>query len=170
MTGKKRNLYVLAANIFIFFFVIMFQISGAVDISIKTATPLVILPLLTAYAIFYSLPSCAVAGIVAGACLDGITNGAYCFNTITLFLISVAVCLAANNLFNKNIQSAVALSLITSAVYYLLLWQFFYAWGVPVEQSLRYLLSYALPSAVYTALFIFPFYFIFKFFEKYKAY
>lgn len=170
MTGKKRNLYVSAANIFIFFFVIVFQISGAVDISIKTATPQILLPLLTAYAVFYPLPSCAVAGIVAGACLDGIVNGAYCFNTIVLFLISAAVCLAANNLFNKNIQSAVALSLITAAIYYLLQWQFFYAWGVPVGDSLGYLLSYALPSALYTAVFIFPFYFIFKFFEKFKAY
>ena len=168
MTGKKQNFLVLAANILIFFFVIVFQVSGAVDISIKTATPLVILPLITAYAVFGSLPACAVAGIIAGACLDGVANGAYCFNTITLFLISVAVCLAANNLFNKNIQSAVALSLITSAVYFLLLWQFFYAWGVPVKDSLGFLLSYAMPSTLYTALFIFPFYFIFKFFEKHK--
>ena len=170
MTGRKHNPLITVANIFIFFVVIIFQISGAVDISIKTATPILLLPLLTAYAVFNPLTYCAIAGLVAGACLDSIANGAYCFNTIALFLLSVAVSLAANNLFNKNIRAATALSFITSGLYYLLLWLFFYAWNMPEGDSMRFLLSYALPSAVYTAIFIFPFYFIFKAFEKRKTY
>lgn len=165
MPRKNRPL-IITADILLFFFAILFQITGIPDITIKTATPLLLVPMITAFSVYSSLPAAAVTGFVTGACLDGMASGTYCFNTIVLMLTGVAVYLTANNLFNKNVQSATALSLITAGIYFSLKWLVFYAFGVSVQDSMEYLLSFALPSALYTSLFIFPFYYLFRYFNK----
>ncbi len=152
----------------LFFVIIIFQTTGAADISIKTASPMLPIALITAFSCFSSMRFCVIAGLVTGACIDSVAGGTYCFNTLLFLLMAVLVNLAANNLFNKNIRSAAALSLLTSGFYFMMLWLFFHAIGRSAQDSLSYLLIYALPSAVYSAVFIFPFYFLFKYLEKKK--
>ena len=163
----KKNKWLLnIANILIFFFVILFTISGVVDISIKNATPLVLIPLITAFSIFNSVGKSVFAGIIAGACLDSVQVGTYCFNTLAFLILAVLVYLVANNLFNKNIQSAVTLCLIVSVLYFVAKWGIYFTVGLNMKDSAEYLLSYALPSAVYSTAFIIPLYYLYRFFEK----
>lgn len=163
---KNNKWLLLSANICLFFLIIIFTLSGVIDISIKNATPLVLLPLVTAFSIFNSAGKSAFAGFIVGACLDSVQTGAYCFNTITFLIIAVLVYLISNNLFNKNIQSAVAVSLIMSALYFVLKWALFFTAGHSAQDSLTYLLGYAFPSAVYSAVFILPLYYLYRFFDR----
>lgn len=169
MHNNVRNRLVVTVNILLFFLVTIFYLSDIADISIGNATPMILLPLLTAFSWFSTTKKAAFTGFLVGGCIDSVAHDSYCFNTITFMLIGVFVCLAANNIFNKNGRAAMVMSLITSVVYFTLNWAFFHAFGTSVEESFAYLLRYAIPSAVYTAVFIIPFYYLYKLLEKYKA-
>lgn len=168
MTDMQKNnkWLLLSANILLFFFVIIFTISGVVDISIKNATPLVLITLVTAFSIFNSVGKSVFAGLVTGACLDSVQVGSYCFNTISFVLLAVLVYLIANNLFNKNIQSALTLSLIVSVLYFVAKWGIYFTVNLNMKDSAEYFLGYALPSAVYSSVFILPFFYLYRFFNK----
>lgn len=168
MLRKKHHFLLFLANLILFSVIILLDTSELADISIKTATPMLILPLLCAYAFFSNSRHCLVVGLISGAFIDSVSLNAYCFNTIALMLLAVAVSLASNNLFNKNILSAAVLTLLTCGVYYILLWLLFYTVRYDMNSSLGYLLKYALPSAVYSTVFIFPFYYIYKKFNEIK--
>ncbi len=168
MLKKRTSPIKIVLNIVIFFLVIILHTSEALDISIKTATPFLLLPLITAFSFFNPLGACVIAGILSGALIDSVSSGAYCYNTILITILACFVSLASDNLFNKNIQSAAVLSFIVSGVYYVFLWLLFHNFGSSLEDSVGYLLSYAFPSAVYSALFIFPFYYICRILSKIK--
>lgn len=168
MPDKKLHPFIFTLNFIIFAIILLFDTIGAIDISIKSASPLLCLPLLCGYAIFASVQGGAFAGFIIGAMLDGTASGSYCFNTVCFMLLGVFVSLAANNLFNKNIRAAVALSLITAAIYFTARWLCFMAFGVSIRNSLTYLLNFALPSAVYSAIFIFPFFYVYRHFNNLK--
>ena len=166
MRSARRHPWIFLINVLIFFTVIMFDSNGILDISIKNATPLIALPLLTAFAVFGSLRAACIVGLITGALIDSTAGGTYCFNTISFFVLGVGVYLAANNLFNKNLRAVTALTVIVAVFYYVAYWLTFMAIGVGIENSLIYLLSYGLPSALYSAAFIFPFFFIYRHFNK----
>ncbi len=166
MLQKKRHPVLFTVNILIFAAIIIFQTSEIIDIGIKNAEPMLILPLLTAYSFFSDFKGALWAGLISGAFIDSVSQGAYCFNTAVLMLLSVLVYFMSNNLFNKNISSAIVLALLISALYYVLLWFFFYCIHTDLKGSAAFLLKYALPSAVYSAVFIFPFYFLYKYFKN----
>ena len=102
MIKKKHHPWLFALNILIFAAVIFLHTSEIADISIKSATPMLILPLITAYSIFSDLKGCVISGLICGAFLDSVSHGAYCFNTLTLMFLSLFVYFMASNLFNKN--------------------------------------------------------------------
>ncbi len=162
MLAKKRRIATFLCNLVLFFAVIILHYTDGVNISIATATPMLLIPLLVAFSIFSSVPMAMFVGLICGILADAAASGAICFNALALMLISTFVCALSNNLFNKNIHSASVLSLISCVVYFLMLWLVRHAFS-GVENSLSYLLKYALPSAVYTSLFIFPFYYFYKF-------
>ena len=168
MLEKKYSPLIFIVNTAVFFVVIMLHTSEIADLSIKTATPFLLLPLITAFSMFAPMRHSVIAGIISGALIDSVSSRSYCFNTIIFLVIAVFVCVAANNLFNKNIQSAAVLSLITAAIYYILLWICFYSIPGTLEDSLGFLLRYALPSAVYSAVFIFLFYYLYRFLYETK--
>ena len=162
MIAKKSNPWIFILNIVLFMIILFFDINTKVDISIKNATPLLIIPLFAAFSVFSSLQSAVVTGLLAGAMLDSVSAGSYCFNTISLLIMGAVVNLAANNLFNKNMRGVAALTLITAVLYFTAYWLSFYAFKVGMKNSLIYLMSYGLPSAFYSSAFIFPFYWIYK--------
>ena len=163
MLYKKKHPLIAFLTVFVFFAVIILNFSdGFSIISIKTATPFIILPVLCAYSLFSDIKRAAFAGFITGACADS------CFNTIALLIIGVGVCLAANNLFNKNIRAAAVLSLIVSVLYFGADWLIFHTIGFNMQHSLEFLFSFSLASAIYTSVFVIPFYFLFKHFDKVK--
>ncbi len=168
MRNTKNRRKIITVNILLFAVVILFHISDIADISIKTASPLLILPLLSAFSIFSSPSKSVLAGFIAGASLDAVC-AKFGFNTVCLMLISLAVCLAANNLFNKNIRAAVVISLISASLYFICLWVTFHLFGATIEDSLGYLLKYGFPSAIYSAVFIFPFFYIYRYLENLRT-
>ena len=139
-----------------------------VDISIKTATPLLLLPLISAFFIFNNLTIAAVLGFICGAALDSVSAETYCFDTIFFFIIAAAVNLSANYLFNKNVLGALAISLISCSLYFGANWILFHAFDRTFKDSIGYLLTYAAPSAVYSAIFIIPFFYVYKMLENKK--
>jgi cell shape-determining protein MreD len=163
---KKKHPFIILLNILIFLLVLLFYYTGILPLSIKGITPLLILPLLTAFAIYHSPITSALIGLACGIFMDACAIGAYCFNAIVLLLIATFVAVTSNNLFNKNIQSAVVLSLITSAFYFVLQWICFHTDNVNLNDTFIYLLKYAFPSAFFSAVFILPFYYLYRYFHK----
>ncbi len=163
---KKKHPLILILNILIFALVLLCYYTGILNLSIKGVTPLLILPLITAFSFFHSPISCAVLGLVCGIFMDSCVVGAYCFNAILLLIIATFVSVASSNIFNKNIQSACVLSLISCSAYFIALWLCFHNNNVTLNDSLIYLLKYAFPSAVLSAVFIIPFYYLYRYFHK----
>lgn len=163
---KKKHPFIILLNILIFLFVLLFYYTGIFTFSIKGITPLLILPLLTAFSIFHSPIVSALIGLACGIFMDACAIGAYCFNAIILLLIAAFVAVTSNNLFNKNIQSAAVLSLITSVFYFVMRWLCFHISNVTLTDNLIYLLKYAFPSAIFSAIFILPLYYVYKYFHK----
>ncbi len=164
--NNKKHPFIFTFNILIFFVLILLHYTNRTSINIFGVTPLLVLPLLTAFSIFHSPLASGVTGLLAGIFMDASTTGSYCFNAIVLLCLGAAVSVTSNNLFNKNIFASVVLSLITGGIYYICQWLIFYTVGKDFADCLMYLLKYAAPSALFSAVFIFPFYFLYKYFHK----
>ena len=166
---KKRH-YGISAVIFLMFFLSLTLFSGSgINLSIFGAYPLLYLSLLTAFSGYSSLSRSAAAGLICGIVLDSVTLGSYCFNSVCLMLLAVLGNLLAERVFNRNLKATVFLCLLISVIYYLFYWLIFIAFGLSFGSNLEYLLKFALPSSIYTALTVIPFYFIFKHFTKIKS-
>lgn len=168
MLAKKRHPIIFIINILLFFAVIIFSGNDIIDISIKNATPFLALPLLCGFAIFSSFESAVIAGLLTGIMLDSVSLGSYCFNAMVFLILGAFISISSNTLFNKNIRAAIALSVIVCFIYFTAYWLVFEAFGKGLENSLIYLLQYAVPSAAYSAIFIIPFYYLYKHFDKIK--
>lgn len=156
-------------TVLLFAAALFIQYTVKLNISIKNVSPIIVLPLLTAFSIFGTPGAAASAGLITGICMDALSGGAYCFNAISLMLFSVFTAALSNNLFNRNISSAILISLIVSILYFAVRWLIFYAPQLDIHENSTYLLSFALPSLLYTNVFIFPFYFIYRhFYEPYE--
>ena len=166
MQLKKKRILFGFFSFLLFFFSFIAHYTDSIDLSIKNAQPFILLPLITAFSMFTTPGTAAVSGLALGICMDGCAGGTVCFNAIAIMLAATFVSVAANNLFNRNIKSAILLSVIISLFYYILRWLIFYAFSSGSHDHLTYLLSYAFPSVLYTNAFIFPFYFIFRYFNS----
>ena len=166
MQTKKRHPWINITSFLLFFLAFIFHYTDIIDISIKNAAPLIILPLLVAFSIFNKPMTSAAAGLLIGVCMDSAASGAICFNAALLMLSAALISVSAERLFNRNIRSAILLCVLASLVYYLLRWLCFYALSSGAEDNLTYLLSYAFPSMLYTDIFIIPFYFLYKYFYR----
>lgn len=92
---QKRKLIIMtrAVTIALFFVFTLLYCSGAVDITIKNATPVIVLPMLTAYAVFSSEQKSALIGLLIGICIDSVMIGAHCFNALFFTLAGCLVSL-----------------------------------------------------------------------------
>lgn len=166
MTDRKKVFMLRLINTFIFAFLIAFQYNSVFSIKIQTANPMVTLALLVSVSIFSSEQTAAFAGMATGIFIDCVSNTSSCFHTVLFLCLGLAVSLAAHHLFNNNIFSACALCFLSSVFYYLLRWVFTYAFSLSFTENLTYLMRIAIPSAVYTTVFIIPFYYLEKFLYK----
>ena len=169
MLAKKHHPFIFIINILLFFAVILLGDNGVLDFSIKNATPLFILPLSSAFAMFESFENSIVAGLLSGILVDGVTMGAFCFNAIVFVLLATFINLASNSLFNKNLKASIAVSFIVCFAYFTIYWLCYMTFGTGIKNSLIYLLEYGMPSALYSAVFVIPFYFLYRHFNKIKS-
>ena len=166
MQSKKRHPWIAVVNFMLFFLAFIFHYTDIIDISIKNAEPLIIIPLLTAFSMFSGTGASAAVGLLTGIFMDSSASGAVCFNAALLMLSAALISVSAERLFNRNIRSAILLCVLASLVYYLLRWLCFYAFSAGAGDNLTCLLSYAFPSMLYTDIFIIPFYFLYKYFYR----
>ncbi len=167
LSNKKRGV-IRFLNFLLFALCILLYGNAAFDMSIKNAYPFIMLALLVAFSVFSKISHAAIAGFICGAFADSIAANSYCFNTAALMCLTVGACLLSDNVFNKNLKAVITLCFLTVFCYYLLYWIFFI---IPVLSTgkVEYLLRFALPSAVYTTVFVIPFYFIYKYWYKLKT-
>ena len=76
METKKRHPGLAIINFMLFFFAFIIHYTDSISISIKNAVPIIILPLLTAFAMFSSPAASAAVGLITGICMDGAASGA----------------------------------------------------------------------------------------------
>ena len=166
MLYKKSYPKIALLNLLLFSCLVILQSSGVLPLAIKQATPLYILGLFIAYCIFSSVKYSALTGFLVGAVLDSTSSEGYGFNTIVLTVLGVAVCLCANNLFNKNIFAACVMSLLCSLIYFGTNWLIFNAFDISLSSGIEFLFHFSLPSAIYSAAFVIPFFYIYKHFDN----
>ncbi len=168
MTKNVKKALLFAFDVMLFFVVSLLHYSDFLNFKVFGAGTTILIPLLVAFSMNHSPLTSAMAGMLSGIIMDSSAHGTYCFNAILLLLIGTFVSVSSSTLFNKNLPSAVVISLICSVIYYLLQWAFFHTFSEGVTNGLSFLLEISLPSAVLTALFIFPFYFLYQYIEKIK--
>lgn len=168
MLSKSRRRTIVLLNILLFALCILLYGNAGTILKLNHATPFILLSLLVAFSVFSKISLSAVAGFISGAFIDSIANSSYCFNTIALMLLAVGVSLLSDRVFNKNLKGVTALCFLSCAAYYLFYWLIFINPSVDTTDSIAYLLQFALPSIIYTTLFIFPFYFLYRYWNKLK--
>ncbi len=98
------------------------------------------------------------SGLVVGIFCDAVGAKVSCFNTLFLLIIGCAAGVLIKYYLNRNILTSLVLSLAASILYFSVYFLLHYFTGE--AQGFKYLLFYALPSAIYTAIFMLPvFYF-----------
>ena len=151
MVERKKILTLRLINTVFFAIAVLFQYNGVFKINILTANPMLPLALLVACCMFSSELTAAFTGLAVGIFTDSVSSTPAGFNAILLMVTALTVCLISKHLFNNNIFAAFTLCFFCIRM------------SQSFAENLTYLMRYALPSAVYTAVFIIPLYFL----EKY---
>lgn len=162
---KKRNFPYI--EVLLAFAVYLFHYTSAIDITIYTASPFILLPLCVGVAMFRGELTGLIFGTVCGMACDAVSSQTTCFNTLAFMFIGFFVGLLAKNIFNRNFPAAIVLSVLTCAAYFLSKWCVYYLFP-DVQGKVYYLLWHLAPSALYTAVFIIPFYFLEKWLHREK--
>lgn len=147
-------------NFLLFFMLYIMHYCGIFNIAIIGANPLSPLALLVAVCMFCSEGTAAFAGFTIGIFMDAVSADSSFLYTATFLICGVGTSLIVHYYFNNNIRSAIALCLISCVFVFLARWLCFYCFGKSLTESLEYLLRFALPSVIYTAIFIIPFYYL----------
>ena len=124
MQTKKRHPWINIISFLLFFFAFIIHYTDIVDISIKNARPIIIIPLLTAFSMFSGVGVSAAVGLVIGIFMDSVSSGTVCFNAAVLMVSAALVSVCTERLFNRNIRAAVLLCLLTCLFYFL--YKYFY--------------------------------------------
>ena len=158
--NRSRRFVVAIIEILIFATLLLLHYSGAFKITSIRSNPVTVIPFLVAFSIFNEEWASAV--------MDSSASQYSFFHTTIFMLIGLSSCLIIHYLFNNNVRSAIALSLLATLFYFLMRWLFFHAFSSSSYDSVFYLMHYALPSVIYTNLFIVPFYYLQKQLHKIK--
>ena len=169
MTAKKGKIIFTVINALIFFALFILHYTDFISIKIANANPFIPLAFFVAICMFCSEISAFFSGLICGIVIDTSASTYIGFNSILFMIIGLIVAFTVHYLFNNNIRSCITLSLICTAVYFLMRWLFFHAFGIGFGNSVNYLLTITLPSIIYTFIFVIPFYY-FERFLKSKLY
>ncbi|MBQ6714104.1 MAG: rod shape-determining protein MreD [Clostridia bacterium] len=162
MTKKSERIFAQGVNFLLFLILAFAHNTGFHPFSIATANPFAVFALLIAFSMFATEWSSCFAGIFLGIFMDsGSANGSI-FYTVLFFISALFVTVASRYIFNNNLRAAIVMCLICSLLLFGTRWLIFYGLHLGAAESITFLFKSALPSAVYTTVFIVPFYY----FEK----
>ncbi|MBE6781350.1 MAG: rod shape-determining protein MreD [Ruminococcaceae bacterium] len=161
MNIKRKRFIAAFVNILLLAAAFMLRYSGVAVFNIGQAVPLILLPAALSISIFYSENIGLLTGFLTGVFIDSVSSDSSCFNTL-FFTIGCAVCSVLSSRFlNRNLKAALCLSAGMSFLYFMLKYIIYFVFfGVSVNYD--YFILYLIPSAVYTAVWVFPFYFLNK--------
>ena len=160
MGTEKRSVKTAVISFFLFSLPFLLHYSDVISISIKTATPIILLPLLCAFSMFSTPAVSAATGLVLGICMDSAASGTLCFNAVLLMLSAALISAFSSRLFNRNLRSAALLSFLLTLIYFILRWLIFYAFTVGAQDNLTYLFALCIPESLFIPIYLF-FLFIF---------
>lgn len=153
---KNYTLQIICYSV-LFFMLYILSCTEVLPLKIGNATPLPLIAAVITVAFMYGSWQGFWAGMICGIALDCVAANGSCFNTLSLLLLGGVIGYVTARYLNKNIYTLSVLSLVGSAAYFSAKWFVFYFLANSAD-ALQYLLFYALPSGIYTALFIFPVY------------
>ncbi len=158
MTNQKNHY--LHIVLYVIFFALLFLINYTeiLPLRIANASPMPLVAAVVTVAFYYGEWLGFWSGLIAGIFADAVSSQLTGFNTILLMLIGLIAGLLMTYILNKNIYAAGVLSLSANILYFGAKWLVEYLF-LGSNDAADYLLFYAAPSAVYSALFIIPFYF-----------
>jgi rod shape-determining protein MreD len=162
---KKRK--VPTPEIIISAFVFLFHYTGLIDITIKGASPIILLPITVAVAMFYGELTGLLFGLCCGFAMDAVAASTSVFNTLAFMFIGFIAGLLAKRIFNRNLPAAITRTLIIEIGYFGTKW-LMNAIIPDVQGKVHYLLWNLTPCAVYTLIFIIPLYCLEKRLHKEK--
>ncbi len=163
----KRNYLAALFNILIAAMIFLVHYTPTIDISFFNISPMTLLPFVVAFSMHYEELSATIGCTVIGIFADSILSGSSCFHTILFFILGFAISLMLKYLLNNNLKCAIMLCFLASVLYFVLRWVFFHAF-TGMENSIEYLLQSALPSVLYTTVFIIPFYYLERVIYRFK--
>ena len=143
----------------------IFHYGDFFSVRIANANPIPAISFIIAVSFFSGMWRGITMAFLYGMFMDTVASGTVCFNTLTLTLVVLVCGVLITYFFNRNVSAIIVLGFIGSAGYFILKWFFlFLLRGVAGQEY--YLFSFAIPSAIYTTIFIIPFYYIGKHLEK----
>ena len=155
-------------QIVLFFVLFIGYTSGLLIFPIRNATPMLLLPLLISFAMFEDELPAAMVGLALGIFTDSASSFGRIFHTAFFFLMGMAISLLIHYYLNNNIRSAFVLALLGSLLYFLIRWIICHAFGDTMLGSTVYLMQYAIPSTLYTTVFVFPLYYLQRLLHRFK--
>ncbi len=97
-----------------------------------------------------------VIGLVGGLLCDAAAPSSYCFNLVVLTALGIACGFLGTRLFTKRLICTLTLTFLALLLYFILKWLIV---GVIFgNEGFYYLTRYALPSVLYSLLYLFPIY------------
>lgn len=168
MIKPKKHWGIAILQLLMFILLFLLHFSGVLAINSLHATPLIVLPFMIAFCMFSQELPAALTGMTVGIFMDAFSSVDSYFHTVLFFIIGCTVSVLVHYLLNNNFRTSIVLSLVATLLYFTLRCLFFYSSGGMVN-STGYLMRYALPSVIYTNLFIVPFYFLQSYINKRKS-
>lgn len=161
MKSSRKRFTIIYINLFLILLLYILRVSGLLLLKIGNISPILLLPLVISIALFFGELNGAIAGFTVGLLMDTSTIGSSVFGCLCIMIIGFLCGIASKFYLNKNIKSALALSVSASFVYYLAR---FLCFGLFAGKGVdgQYFADFILPGAIYTSLFIIPFYFLQK--------
>ena len=162
MTNRKKLALQNVINFGLIFVLFLLRYTGIFVLDIGKATPIIVIPLIVAIAIYYGEFSGFLAGLFAGLLMDTQVIGSSCYNIFALMLLGLISGLCSTYMLNKNLKSAICLSFGATFLYFLFRYLILFVFKGD-SLGFGYFSAYLIPSVVYTTIFIIPFYYLEKF-------
>ena len=164
---KRKNLLGLNfINALLLLILFLIQYNATFNLNISSATPMLPLAFLVAMCMFCSEIRGALTGLVVGIFIDAVANTPQGFNAIMFCFLGLCSVLIVKHFFNNNILSALTLCGLCTLFYFIIRWILTYAFYISFTENLKYVIGTAVPSGIYTAIFVIPFYYLQKFLYK----
>lgn len=171
ISKAKLNLYIRRMIfVLLIFFVAMIQNTPHLFPTVFGAHAFLLIPLVVCIAMFERDLAATLMGVFAGAIWDVSAAWGDGFNAIFLMITATAVGLLINYLMRNNLSSALLLGGVSIGIYIIVHW-FFFVICRGIDGGFKLLLTFYLPSAIYTLVFVPIFYIVMRtFLQKLKEY